>query len=143
MVLQKKFPPSQLFSGAIPWRGTSRKLSLDIVTVKNTNLPSVSVSTSVTASRLRWSRKSISFVWLSPGEKKMGPINYFLYGVFDHGWYGLQLKYWWLFLVSARFRCQILLQGISGGSNTVIYVLALAKLEEKISLIQFHVLPCN
>ena len=66
------------------------------------------------------------------------------YGVFDHGWYEFQLKYWWLFLVSEKFRCQILLQGISGGTNTVIYlVLTLEKLEKKSSLIQFHALPCN
>ena len=70
--------------------------------------------------------------------------NYLLYGVFDHGWYEFQLKYWLLFLVSTKFRCQIQLQGISGGTNTVIYhVLTLEKSEKKSSLIQFHVLPIN
>ena len=24
-------------------------------------------------------------LWVYPGEKKIGPTNYFLYGVFDHG----------------------------------------------------------
>ena len=74
----KKVPPSQLFSGAIPWRGTNRELSLEVVTLKDTNLPFGSVSTSVTPSRLRWSRKSIPFVWLSPGDKKMGMNQLFL-----------------------------------------------------------------
>ena len=37
-----------------------------------------------------------------------------------------------------------LLQGISGGTNTVIHhVLTLEKPDKKSSLIQFHVLPCN
>ena len=48
------------------------------------------------------------------------------------------------FLVSSKFRCQILLQRISGGTNNVIHhALTLEKLEKKSSLIQFHVLPCN
>ena len=47
-------------------------------------------------------------------------------------------------MVSAKFRRQILLQGISGGTNTVKYhVLTLEESEEKSSLIQFHVLPGN
>ena len=136
-------PSSQLFSGAIPWQGTNRELSLEVVALKDTNLLFGSVSTSVTPSRLRWSRKSIPFVWLSPGEKRVGPINCFLYSVFDYSWYGSQLKYWWLFLVSANISCQILIQGIYGGTNTVIYVLTLEKSEKKSFLIQFHVLPCN
>ena len=74
----KKAPPCQLFSGAIPWRGTNRELSFKVVTLKDTNLLFGSVSTSVTPSRLRWSRKSIPFVWVSPGEKKMGPNQLFL-----------------------------------------------------------------
>ena len=36
-----------------------------------------------------------------------------MHGVFDHGWY-------YFFLVSAKFRCQILLQGISDSTNMVI-----------------------
>ena len=37
-----------------------------------------------------------------------------------------------------------LLQGISGGTSTVIYhVLTLEKLDKESSSIQFHVLPCN
>ena len=65
-------------SGAILWRGTNRELSLEVVTLKDTNLSFGSVSTSVTPSRPRWSRKSIPFVWVSPGEKKMGPNQLFL-----------------------------------------------------------------
>ena len=78
-------------------------------------------------------QKKYSFcVAISRKEKDGGPINYFLYGVFDHGWYGFQLKYWWLFLVSAKFRCQILLKGISDGTNMVIYhVLTIEKSEKK------------
>ena len=77
-------------------------------------------------------------------RKRWDPINYFLYGVFDHGWYEFLLKYWWLYLVSIKFRCQILLQGISGGTNTVIYhVLTHEKSTQKSYLIQFYVLPCN
>ena len=48
-----------------------RTLSLEGVTLKDTNLLFGSVSTSAIPSRPRWSRKSIPFVWLSPGEKKM------------------------------------------------------------------------
>ena len=77
-------------------------------------------------------------------KKRWDPINYFMYRVFDHGWCEFQLKYWWLYLVSVKFRCQILLQGISGGTNTVMYhVLTHEKLASKSSLIQFHILPCN
>ena len=37
-----------------------------------------------------------------------------------------------------------LLQGISGGTNTIIYhVLTLEKSDKKGSLIHFHILPCN
>ena len=35
-------------------------------------------SVSVTPSRLRWSRKNIPFVWLSPGDKKMGTNQLFI-----------------------------------------------------------------
>ena len=45
-------------------------------------------------------------------------------------------------LFLTKFRCQI--QGMCGGTNTVIYhVLTLGKPEKKSSLVQFHVLPCN
>ena len=47
-------------------------------------------------------------------------------------------------LVSAKFKCQILLQGISDATNTVIcHAVTIRKLKEKGSLVQFHVLPCN
>ena len=70
-------------------------------------------------------QKKNSFWW--------DPINYFLYGVFDRGWYEFQLKYWWLSFVSSKFRCQILLKGISDGTNMVIYyVLTIKKSEKKL-----------
>ena len=46
--------------------------------IRGSNLPFGSVSTSVIPSRPRWSRKNIPFVWLPPGEKKMGPNQLFL-----------------------------------------------------------------
>ena len=90
----KETPPRQLFPGAIPWRSTNTENSH----IRGSNLKGhKSVSTSVIASRRRWSRTSNPFARLSPGEKKWSPTNYFLYGVFDHGWYEFQLKYWWLY----------------------------------------------
>ena len=71
-------------------------------------------------------------------RKRWNPINYFLYGVFDHGWYQFQLKYWWLFLVLVKFRWQVLLQGIFDGTNTVIYhVLSHEKSAQKSSVSRF------
>ena len=64
------------------------------------------MSTSVIPSRPRWSRTSIPFVWLSPGEKRWDPINYFFYGVFDHGWYEFQLKYWQLCFGFCKIQAQ-------------------------------------
>ena len=72
-----------------------RTLSLEGSILKETNLPFESGSTSVIPSRPRWNRKSISFVWLLQERKSCGPTSCFLYGVFDHGWYEFQLKYWW------------------------------------------------
>ena len=48
------------------------------MTLKDTNFPFRSVSTSVTPSRPRWSRRSNPFVSLSPGDKKMAPNQLFL-----------------------------------------------------------------
>ena len=48
-----------------------RTLSLEGVTLKDTNLPFDSVSNSVTPARPEWSRTSIPFLWLSLGEKKI------------------------------------------------------------------------
>ena len=44
------------------------------------------MSASVTSSRPRWIRTRNPFVW--------NPTNYFLYDVFDQGWYEFQIKYW-------------------------------------------------
>ena len=73
--------PSQLFPVAIPWRGIHTENSVTRgsgVTLKDTNTPFGSVSTSVIPSRPGWSRTNDPFVWLSPGEKKMGPNQLFL-----------------------------------------------------------------
>ena len=60
------------------------------------------------------------------------------YGVFDHGWYEFQLIYWWICLVSAKFGCQILLQGISDGTNMVIYdVITFEKSEKRLLWFSF------
>ena len=45
------------------------------------------------------------------------------------------------FLVSAKFRCQILVQGISDGTKMIIY--HVLTIENPNSLIQFHVLRYN
>ena len=84
------------------------------VTLNDTNLSFGSVLTSVIHSRHGWSRTSDAFAWLSPGEKKMDPTNYFLYvfdGVFDRGWYEFQLKYWCLCFLSAKLKCQYCFKG--------------------------------
>ena len=76
----KETPSSQLCPGTIPWRGISTENSVikgSGVTSKDTNSPSGSVSTSVISSRPGWNRTSDPFVWLSPGEKKMGPSQLF------------------------------------------------------------------
>ena len=95
-------PQKSAPSPAVLWCYTlkghkQRTLSLEGVTLKDTNLPFGSVSTSVIPSRPRWSRKSIPFVWNLQERKRRSPISYFLNGVFDHGWYEFQLKWWWLF----------------------------------------------
>ena len=47
------------------------------------------------------------------------------------------------FLVYAKFKCQILFQGISDATNMVIYHAITIEKSEKGSLIQFHVFTCN
>ena len=75
----------------------------------------------------------------------MGFNQLILVNVFDHGLYfRVSVTILMTFLVFAKFRCQILLQEISDGTNKFIYhVLTIEKLEKKSYLIQFHVLPCN
>ena len=53
--------------------------------------------------------------------KSWVPTNYFLYGIFDHGWSEFQLKYWCPCFLSAKLKCQILLQGISNTTNIITY----------------------
>ena len=60
------------------WRGANRELLFKGATLKDPNFRFRSVSTSVIPSRPGWSRKSIPFVWISPGQKKMGPNHLFL-----------------------------------------------------------------
>ena len=79
VVLQKSTP---LPYPAVIWCDTlkghkQRTLSLERVTLKDTNLPFRSVSNSVIPSKPRWRRKSIPFVGPSPGQKKMGPNQLF------------------------------------------------------------------
>ena len=68
VVLQKTVP-SQLFSGAIPWRVTSRELSLEWVNLKDTNLPFGSVSTSHAFKTQMKQKKHAFLLYDSPGEK--------------------------------------------------------------------------
>ena len=56
--------------------------------------PSCSLKSLIFTSRPGWSRTNNPFVWLSPGEKKIGTTSYSLSGVFDNGWYEFRLKYW-------------------------------------------------
>ena len=69
----------------MPGRGTNRILSLEGVTLKDTNLPFGFVSTSVISSRLDEAEKAFLLCGYLQKRKRWGPINYFLYGVFDHG----------------------------------------------------------
>ena len=96
--------------------------------------------------KTRMKQDKLSFcVTISRREKDGAQeITSYMYGVFDHGWYEFQLKYWRLFFFPAKPKCQILLQEISDATNIVIYhAVTLEKSEKKSSLIQFHVLPCN
>ena len=123
-----------------------RTLSLEGITLKDTNLPLGWVSTSVIPSRPRWSRKNILFVWLSPGEKKVGPNQLFLYGVFDHRWHEFQLKYWWLCFDFCKIQAP---DPVSGDlwwhqhGHICHLVVTIEKPEKRSYLIQFHLLPCN
>ena len=54
-------------------------------------------------------------------RKRWGSTNYFLYGVFDHGWYEFQLKCWCVCYFFVKPKCQILLQGISDATSIVTY----------------------
>ena len=80
----------------MPWRGTSRELSLEGVTLKDTNLLSWSVPTS-DIFKTQMKQKKHSFrVSISRREKDgtQSTISF----VLDHVWFEFQLKYWWLFL---------------------------------------------
>ena len=83
MILQyfKVTPHSELFSVVLPWRGIDTENS-DIkgngIILKDTNSSFGWVLTSTNPSRLGWSRARNVFVWLSPGEKKMGLNQLFL-----------------------------------------------------------------
>ena len=138
VVLQQS-APRQLFSGAISWRGTSRELSLKGVTLKDTNLHFVSVSTSDTF-KTQMKQKKHSFRVTIARREKDGTQSIISF-VLDHGWYEFQLKYWWLFLgfcktqVPSRDLC-CHQHGHTSCCNSW-------KIREKSYLIQFHVLPCN
>ena len=102
-------PLSQLFPGAIIWRGINTENSVirgSGVTLKDINPPFGSVPTSVIPWRPGCSRTSDSFVWLQK-RKRWAATNYFLYvfdDVFDHGSYEFQLKYWCLCFFSCKIQ---------------------------------------
>ena len=86
-----------------------------------------------------------SFVWPSPGEKKMGPNRLFLIWCIWSWlmWVLVKILISLLFF-SAKLKFQILLQGISDATNIVIYhAVTTEKSEKKSSLIQYHNLPYN
>ena len=101
--------PNQLFPGAIPWRSINTENSVirgSGVTLKDTNSTFGSVSTSAIPSRPEWSRTSDPFDLQE--RKRWAQTNHFLHvfdGVFDHGWYEFQLKYWclcWVFFCKTQ-----------------------------------------
>ena len=104
--------------------------------LKDTNLSFGSVLTSVIPSRPRWNRTGNPFVWLLQQRKRWSLTNYFLYGIFDHGWYEFQLKYWCLSLL-------FFLQNSRAWScfeGSLMPPVTIKKSERKKSfLIQFHV----
>ena len=67
-----------------------QSFKIEGVNLKGTNLPFGSVS--IFMSQMK--QEMHSFVWLFQEKKSWSPTNYFLYGVFDHGWYEFQLKCW-------------------------------------------------
>ena len=86
-------PPVQLFPGAIPWGAwRQRTLLLEGVNLKDTSLPFGLMSTF----RSQMKQDEHPYVLLFQERKSWSPTNYFLSGVFDHGWYEFHLKCWWL-----------------------------------------------
>ena len=65
-------------------------------------------------------------------RKRWDQTNYFLYSVFDHGWYEFQLKSDVFNFSSAKLKCHILLKGISDATNIVTYhAVTIEKSEKK------------
>ena len=71
-------------------------ISVNLGDTFNTQMNQDKQSFCVTPGQKRWKR--------SPGQKRYGPTSYFLYGVFDPGWYNFQLKYWWLYFGFCKFQ---------------------------------------
>ena len=123
-------PPSQLFPGAIPWRGKNTAKYVIIksgIILKDTNPPFwISVNLRDTFKTLmKQDKRSFCVRENSPGDKKMVPNQLALICIWWCIWS-------WLLWVSvetlmsllfffAKLKCQILLQGISDASNIVIY----------------------
>ena len=106
-----------------------RTLSLEGVTLKETNLSFGSVSTSVIPQDSDEAEKEFL---LCSGEKKMGPNQLFLVWCLIMVEMSFSLNTNNFFLVSEKNRSQILLIGISDGTNMVIYhVLIIEKSERK------------
>ena len=87
-------PPIQLFSGAIPWRGINIENSVIRGSKLKGHKPLFWISVN-----LQVPDEAGKVILLSDylqEKKSWSPTNYFLYGVFDHGWYDFQLKCWQL-----------------------------------------------
>ena len=116
-VVLQKAPASQLFSGAIPWRAIDRELSLQVVTLKDTNLLSGPVSTSDTF-KTQMKHKKHSFCLDISRREEDGAQSIFL--VWCIWSWLIWVSVWWLYLIG-KIQVLDLLQGTSGGTNTVIW----------------------
>ena len=145
----KEMPPSQLFPIAIPWRGISAENSRERISLKGYKPPFriSSVSISVMPLITGWSSTSKPFVWLSPGQKTMGPNQLFLICIWWCSWS-------WLIRVSVKTLMSLgfFLQNSSRTSYfkgslmppTLLYhAVTIEKSKIKSSLIQFHIFSCN
>ena len=74
-------------------------------------------------------------------RKRWGPVNYFIYGVFDHGWCDLQLKYFCLCF--GFFKTQVPDTASRDLQCDQHWHVTIDKSKKKSPLIQCHICPCN
>ena len=145
----KETPPSQLFPITIPCMGISVENSGERSNLKGHKPPFwiSSVSTSVMPLITGWSSTSKPFVWLSPGEKTMGPNQLFLICI----WWCICSWLIWvsvkimmsLGFFSAKLKWQTCFKRSLMPPTLLYHAVTIEKSESKSFLFQFHVFSCN